>query len=73
MFVIKFLAVAFIIYIIITIAIPGVIGAYYGAILWKRYSGFYNVVPKEMVDKWFNLDLQLHIANHPYIRFLSKF
>ena len=73
MFVIKFLGLAFVLYIILTIAIPAVIGAYYGAKLWKRYSKFYTIVPKEMVDKWFSMDLQLHIVNHPYMRFLSKF
>lgn len=73
MFVIKFLAVAFIIYMIITIVIPSAIGAFYGAILWKKYVSFYSIVPKETVDGWFQTDLELHIANHPYMRFLSKF
>ena len=73
MFVIKFLAVAFIIYMIITIAIPSAIGAYYGARLWRKYSKFYTTVPKETVDGWFQTDLELHIVNHPYMKFLSKF
>lgn len=73
MFVIKFLGLAFVLYMIITIVIPSAIGAYYGATLWKKYSGFYTTVPKETVDEWFNLDIQLHIANHPYMKFLSKF
>ena len=73
MFVIKFLGLAAIVYAIITIAIPSMIGAYYGAILWKKYSSFYNVVPKETVDEWFNFDMQMHIMNHPYMKFLSKF
>lgn len=73
MFVVKFLIVAFVVYIVLTIMIPTIIGAYYGATLWKRYVSFYNTVPRETVDERFQTDVQLHIANHPYIRFLSKF
>ena len=73
MFIIKFLGLAAIVYAIITIAIPSMIGAYYGATLWKKYSGFYNVVPKETVDEWFQLDIQLHLFNNPYIRFINRF
>lgn len=73
MFVIKFLGVSAIVYLIITIAVPSAIGAYYGAILWKKYAAFYGIVPKETVDEWFNFDVRLHIANHPYMRFLSMF
>ena len=73
MFVVKFLIVAFMVYIVLTIAIPTIIGAYYGATLWKRYVSLYNIMSQEIVDKMFQYDVQLHIANHPYIRFLSKF
>lgn len=73
MFVIKFLGLALIVYVVITIMIPTIIGAYYGATLWRKYNSFYDTVPRETVDEWFQLDVQLHIANHPYIRFLSKF
>ena len=73
MFIVKFLGISAIIYAIITIVIPSAIGAFYGAILWKKYVSFYNTVPKETVDEWFNFDLQMHIMNHPYMKFLSKF
>lgn len=73
MFVIKFLGISAIIYVIITIAIPSAIGAYYGATLWKKYVTFYNTVPKETVDEWFQTDLELHLRNNTYIRFINKF
>lgn len=73
MFVIKFLGLAAIVYIIITIAIPSMIGAYYGAILWKKYVSFYSFVPKETVNDWFQTDLQLHLVNNAYIRFINRF
>ena len=73
MFVIKFLGLSAIVYLIITIAIPSLIGAYYGATLWKKYTSFYGKIPKETVDEWFQIDVRLHIANHPYMRFLSMF
>lgn len=73
MFVIKFLGLALIVYLVITIAIPSAIGAYYGATLWKKYSGFYNTVPRETVDEWFQTDLELHLVNNAYIRFINRF
>ena len=73
MFVFKFLGLAFVLYIVLTIAVPSAIGAYYGATLWKKYSGFYSTVPKETVDEWFQTDLELHLLNNSYIRFINRF
>ena len=73
MFVVKYLVVTFIVYIVLTRIIPACIGAYYGGKLWKKYSGLSTIVPKEMVDKWFQTDLELHLLNNPYIRFITRF
>ena len=73
MFVIKFLVVAFIVYIVLTRIIPACIGAYYGGKLWKKYVPFYNILSKDTVDSIFRHDVQMHVLNHPYVRFLTKF
>ena len=72
MFVIKFLAVAVVMYIAITTIIPTAIGAYYGCKLWKKYSS-YTTIPKETVNEWFQTDLELHLINNAYIRFINRF
>ena len=73
MFVFKFLIVTFIVYIVLTRFIPACIGAYYGSKLWKKYVSFYSILSKDTVDSMFRHDVQMHVLNHPYVRFLTKF
>lgn len=73
MFVFKFLVVAFVMYIVLTRIVPACIGAYYGSKLWKRYVSLYNILSKDIVDSMFRHDVQMHVINHPYVKFLTKF
>ena len=73
MFIVKFLIVAFIVYIVLTRIIPACIGAYYGAKLYKKYTSLYSILSQNTVDAMFQYDVQMRVINHPYVRLLSKF
>ena len=72
MFVLRYFAIASVIYMLLAIVIPACIGAYYGSKLWKVYRTFYSIAPNNAVT-WFQTELELHLLNNPYIRFIKKF
>ena len=72
MFVLRYFAITSVIYLGLAIAIPAAIGAYYGATLWKAYRTFYSIDPNSAIT-WFQAELELHLLDNPYIRFIKKF
>ena len=72
MFVLRYFAIASVLYLGMAIVIPACIGAYYGAKLWKVYRTFYSIDPNSAVT-WFQAELELHLLNNTYIRFINRF
>ena len=72
MFILRYFAIASVLYLGMAIVIPAAIGAFYGARLWKVYRAFYSLDPNSAVT-WFQAELELHLLNNAYIRFISRF